>query len=253
MCKYIVLGLLLVLVALMVVAAVVVQAYGWTGFLVLLGVLVVLGYVLRKATPRIFLYLLTRPLRRMGAALRGARLTVHSVVPCDPPADDEFDPDYRDDAEAIEDDEDWDESDDEDDEEPDEDEEPAGPLDWYRIEFTVTPAGDQSSEGRVVHRPSWSPAFVSAVSGRPPLARMNAFRGWPPPDLFPDGVETAPPEVWTDDGWDEEVNQVFGEQRLRLRVGVTRAVRAVTIVYAQFTDLGVVPLPIVDVTPGGDG
>src|SRR5215203_5980122 len=124
MCKYVALGLLILLVALMV-AALVVQAYGWTGFLVLLGALVVFGYVLRKATPRIFMYLLTRPLRRMGAALRGARLTVHAVTPCDPPPDDEYDPDDPDDAEAIEDandegseDEDEDEDEEEDEQEP---------------------------------------------------------------------------------------------------------------------------------------
>lgn len=256
MCKYIALVVLVVLVALMVVAAVVVQEYGWTGFLILLGALVVFGYVLRKATPRIFMYLLTRPLRRMGAALRGARLTVHSVVPCDPPEDDEYDPDYRDDVEAIADRDRDDESDadaDDPDEEEEDEEEPAGPLDWYQIEFTITPAGDGSSEGRVVVRPSWSPAFVSAVGPRPPLGRANPFRGWPPADQFTWDVQNTPPEVWAEDGWDEDVSQVFGEQRLRMRVGVTRAVRAVTIVYAQFTDLGVVQLPIVDVTPGGDG
>jgi hypothetical protein len=252
MCKYVALVLLVVLVALMVAAALVVQAYGWTGFLVLLGALVVSGYVLRKATPRIFLYLLTRPLRRMGAALRGARLTVHSVVPCDPPPEDEYDPEYRDDAEAIEDRDDSDGPDpDDEDEEPEE--EPVGPYDWYLIEFTVTPRGEGSGEGRIVHRPSWSPAFVGAVGPRPPLGRINPFRGWPPPDQFTGDVQNTPPEVWAEGGWDDEVNQVFGEQRLRMRVGVARAVRAVTIVYAQFTDLGVVPLPIVDVTPGGDG
>ena len=258
MCKYVLLAVLVVLVALMVVAAVVVQEYGWTGFLILLGALVVFGYVLRKATPRIFLYWLTRPLRRMGAALRGARVTVHAVTPCDPPPEDEDDPDDRDDAEAIEDRDDRDAADEDgtDDEEEDEDDEGelVGPFDWYLVEFTVTPPGEESSEGRIVHRPSWSPAFISAVGPRPPLDRMNPFRGRPPPGQFAWNVQYTPAAVRTDDGWwDEEVNQVFGEQRLRMRVGVTRAVRAVTIVYAQFTDLGVVPLPIVDVTPGGDG
>jgi hypothetical protein len=254
MCKYVLLVVLVVLVALMVVAAVVVQEYGWTGFLILLGALVVFGYVLRKATPRIFMYLLMRPLRRMGAVLRGARLTVHSVTPCDPPPEDEYDPDDQDDAEAIADRDRDDESDEDDpDEEDEEEDRPVGPLDWYLIEFTVAPPGEESSEGRIVHRPSWSPAFVGAVGPRPPLGRINPFRGWPPPDQFTGDVQNTPPEVWAEGGWDDEVNQVFGEQRLRMRVGVARAVRAVTIVYAQFTDLGAVPLPIVDVTPGGEG
>ena len=240
----------------MVVAAVVVQEYGWPGFLILLGALVVSGYVLRKATPRLFMYLLTRPLRRMGAALRGARLTVHAVTPCDPPSEEDFDPDDRDDPEAIE---DGDDRDDESEEEVEvemeevDDEVPVGPFDWYLIEFTITPPGEESSEGRIVHRPSWSPAFISAVGPRPPLDRVNPFRGLPPPDQFTWDVQNTPPDVWTGSDWDDSRESVFGEQRLRMRVGVTRAVRAVTIVYAQFTDLGVVPLPIIDVTPGGDG
>jgi hypothetical protein len=207
----------------------------------------VLGVLAIKALPRLFMYLLMRPLKKMGKVLHGARLTVHSVVPCDAPAD-EADEDEGEGWKALEDDEDRDP-----DEENDADyREQFGPLDWYEIEFTVTPAGDESSEGRIVHRPSWSPAFVSAVGRRSPLARANPFRGWPPTDAFADAVQATPPEVWTDPDWDAEVNQVYGQQMLRLRVGVTRAVREVTIVYAQFTELGVVRLPIVDVRPGGN-
>jgi hypothetical protein len=250
MCKYILLGLLVLLVTLMVGSALVVQEYGWKGFLVLLAALAVLGYVARKLLPRLFLHLLTRPLRAMGAALRGSRVVVHSVTPCDPPPPEEYDDD---DPEALEDDAESDDDGTGDDEvkETDEDEEPTGPFDWYLIEFTVVPPGEGSSEGRIVTRQAWTPQMIGAVGPRPPLDRMNPFRGWPPPGQFSADVRNTEPDVWTGSDYEPPGEAVYGEQRLRMRVGVTRAVRAITIVYAQFTDLGVVPLPIIDVSPGG--
>ena len=253
MCKYIALLLLVLLVALMVVAAVVVQEYGWVGFLVLLGVLVLIGYVVRKGTRPLLMYLVSRPLRQWGAALRGGRIVVHSVEPCDPPPPEEYDP--RDDPEAIEPEGEWDQIEDDEDEEPveEEPEEPAGPFDGYQIEFTVVPPSDGSSEGRIMTRRGWSPQLIGAVGPRPALGSTGPFRGWPPPDQFPDTVQGQGAEVWTGTGYADPAEQVFGEQRLRLRIGVTRAVRAVTIVYAQFTELGVVALPRIDVTPGDGG
>src|SRR5262245_16397372 len=178
MCKYVLLVLLLLLVALMAVAAVVVQEYGWVGFLVLLGALVLFGYAVRKLAPRLFMYLAMRPLRQMGAALRGARIIVHSVTPCDPPPREEYDPDSCDDAEAIEDDFDaGDESDGEG--VGNEEEQQAAPFDWYLIELTVVPPGEASSEGRIVTRRAWAPQMIGAVGPREPLTRMNPFRGWP--------------------------------------------------------------------------
>src|SRR6476661_6990352 len=85
MCKYILLALLLLFVLLMAAAALVVQEYGWTGFLALLAGLVVLGFVLRLALPWLFGHVVAWPLRRMGRPLRGAHVVVHSVTPCDPP------------------------------------------------------------------------------------------------------------------------------------------------------------------------
>jgi hypothetical protein len=248
MCKYILLILLLVLVALMAVAAVVVQEYGWVGFLVLLGVLVLLGFVVRKTTRPLLMHLITRPLRRWGAALRGARVVVHSVEPCDAPPPEEYD--TRDDPEALEPEGEWDQVED-DEEAPTEDEaeEPAGPFDWYQVEFTVVPPGDGSSEGRIVTRHGWSPQLIGAVGPRPRLGSTSPFRGWPPPDQFPDTVQSLSAEVWTGAGYEDPTEVVFGEQRLRMRVGVTRTVRSVTITYAQFTDLGEVPLPRLDLPP----
>src|SRR5262245_1996508 len=112
MCKYIAIGLFVLLVGLMVGAAIVVQEYGWQGFLVLLAVLLVVGYAIKKVAPRLFVYMLTRPLRQMGAALRGATIVVHSVTPCEPPPPEEYDADPDYDAEAIEDDSDEEEEDD---------------------------------------------------------------------------------------------------------------------------------------------
>src|SRR5947207_6300000 len=102
MCKYVLVGLLVFLVALMVAAALVVQAFGWVGFLVLLGGLAVLGLVARKLVPRLFMFLLMRPLRKMGAALRGSQIEVHSVEPCGPPTPEEL----GEETEVIDDDED---------------------------------------------------------------------------------------------------------------------------------------------------
>lgn len=243
MCKYIVLGLLVFLVALMVGAALVVQEHGWQGLLILLVVLSLLGYVVRKMAPGLLVRMLTRPLRQMGAALRGARLVVHSVTPCHPPPPDECDADPDDNWEAIEDELEGDE------EETEDEGQPVGPLDWYLTEFTVVPPGDDSGEGRVVVRRAWTPQMIGTAGPRPPLERMNPFRGWPP-DQFTWDVQNMPAEVWTGYDYEEAGKTVSGERRLRLRVGVVRHVRAVTITYAQFTDLGEVRLPRIDVRPG---
>ena len=256
MCKYILLILILILIALMAVAAVVVQEYGWVGFAVFLGVLVLFGYVIRKAIPRLFMHMATRPLRRMGAALHGARIVVHSVEPCDPPPSEEYYP--GDDPEGIEDElepeGEWDQAVNDKDEVNDEEhaEVPAGPFDWYQIEFSVIPPGEESSEGRIVSRPGWRPQMIGAVGPRPRLGSTSPFRGWPSPGQFRDSVLSLPPQVWTGSGYLDLSETVFGEQRLRMRVGVTRAVRSVTITYVQFTDLGEVQLPRIDLT-GADG
>jgi hypothetical protein len=244
MCKYVVLILFVLLAVLMVTAVVVVQEYGWIGFLVLLGVMVLFGYVVRKALPHLIVHWATRPLRQMGAALRGGRIVVHVVEPCDPPEG--YEPDPPDDLEAIADDGDPDEEFDNEDHA-----EPAGPFDWYRIVLTVVPPGDESSEGRILVRPAWSPQFVGAVGPRP-AACSNPLGDWPPADPFT-AVRNAPVEVWTGSDFELAGAPLYGERRLRLRIGVTRAVHAVTITYTQFTDLGVVPLPRIDVRPGGDG
>jgi hypothetical protein len=244
MCKYILLILILVLIALMAVAAVVVQQYGWVGFLILLGVLAILGFVVRKGMRPLLMYVISRPLRQWGAALRGGRIIVHSIEPCDPPREEEYD--VRDDPEAIDGKTaDYEDSD-------DQDEEPTGPFDWYQVEFTVVPPGGESSEGRIVTRRGWSPQLIGAVGPRSRLGTTSPFRGWPPPDQFPGEVQSLPTQVWTGAEYEEAIEQVFGEHRLRMRVGVTRAVRSVTITYTQFTDLGVIDLPRIEPS-GADG
>jgi hypothetical protein len=253
MCKFIAIGLLVLLVALMVGAALVVQEYGWQGFLVLLAVLLVLGYAIKKLAPRLFVYMLTRPFRQMGAALRGARLVVHSVIPCEPPPPEEYGEDPDNDSESIEDGSDEDDEESGDDEEPEEEEEPVGPLDWYEIEFTVIPPDGGSSEGRIVTRQGWNPPLIGAVDPRAPLEQMNPFRGWPPPDQVTSDVHNTPAEVWTGYEYEQPEEALFGEHRLRMRVGVAGRIHAVTITYAHFTNLGEVPLPRIDVRPGDGG
>src|SRR5262245_8332532 len=181
MCRIGLIIIVVVLVLLMIGAALVVQAYGWTGFLVLLGGLVVLGYVIRKAAPHLFMYMLTRPLKQMGAPLRGATIVVNSVTACEPPTPEEYEPGYdlSDDEhgdEAIEDaDDERDESDDDYDAEGEADEIQPESLDWYWVDFTVTPPDSGSKEGGIVNRKAWVPQFVGATGPRPELRRSNPF------------------------------------------------------------------------------
>jgi hypothetical protein len=248
-------------------AALVVQEYGWPGFLALLAGLVILAFAFRLVVPWLLRRMVAWPLRRMGRPLRGARIIVHAVTPCEPPPreewegvdeaddwDDGEDPNFgppriadRRDRDADEDE--AEDADSEDDGEDEEQETPDAPLDWYQIELTVVPPGGGSIEGRMVTRKAWNPYLIGAVGPRPPLQSTNPFRGWPPPDQFPDSVQSEEAELWTGSEYGRLESHVFGEQRLRLRVGVTRDVRAVTITYAHFTDIGEVPLPRIDLPP----
>lgn len=224
MCKYILIGLIVLLIVLMVVAAVVVQEYGWNGFFILVGVMVLLAVVARFAIPRLIRYLVSLPLRQMGAALHGARIEVYSVTPCDPPPPDEYD--Y---LEAI------------DNDVPDADDyDPAAAiLNWYRIEFSVVPADAGPSAGRVVHRRAWSPEMIGAVGA-----------GTPSPEQFDDTqVQHTPAELIDGESLMSNPYQVFGEARLQMRVGVAPRVTAITITYAHFTEIGVVPIPRIDIRP----
>jgi hypothetical protein len=250
MCKYVLIGLTVFLVLLMVIAAVVVQEYGWTGFLIMLGVMVVLGYAARRLLPRLFGYLLMRPLRRMGEALRGATIVVHSVTPCEPPAPDDYSED--DNPEYIGDDEDDDGFVDDSDDYMDDDADSAepGPFQWYRVEFTVTPPDGGSCEGRFVTRHAWSPALIGATFGHPGSSRFNPYRGWPPPESFNDSmVQSAEVEIWDGADYVTPSESVFGEQRLRMRVGVTKSVSEATVTYTHLTEIGTIQFPRVDITP----
>ena len=100
--------------------------------------------------------------------------------------------------------------------------------------------------------PSGQRVQIAAVGPRPRLATISPFHGWPSPDHFPGDVQSLPAQVWTGAEYEDPTQMVFGEQRLRMRVGVTRAVRSVTITYAQFTDLGVIDLPRIEPS-GADG
>jgi len=265
MCKYVAIALLVALVVLMAVAALIVQEFGWTGFFVVAGVVAVLLYVAKKSLPRLFMSLVTRPLRRMGAALRGSRIDVHSVTPCEPPPAEEYDQEY----DGAEHDDDGppaiadrrrtsdrtyaadDDDDGIDDEEPDADEEPVvGPLDWYHVEFTLVPPDAGPSEGRIVHRRSWSPQMLGALGAQPDQRNRHPYLSWPPDFENLAAVNVAEIEVWN--GTDYEITdaELYGEQRLRLRVGVARNVAAIVITYAHFTELGEVRIPRIDVSPG---
>src|SRR5262245_45038417 len=173
MCKYVLIGLIVALVILMVVAAVVVQEYGWTGFLILLVALVVLAYLAKKLFPRFLGYMLTRPLRAMGKALEGSRIELHSITPSEPPPREEW--------EAIDDEhghpDDPGQYDYDDDEGEHLDYEPPvydpSILDWYSAEFTVIPRDSGSCEGSMVNRFAWNPMMISAAVRAPNLRSNN--------------------------------------------------------------------------------
>jgi hypothetical protein len=253
MCRFVLLALLVLLLALMVAAALVVQEYGWQGFLVLVASIVVLGYVARKSVRPVFQYLITRPLRKMGAALRGGRILVHSITPCAAPSPENFDPGDADgcgsdDDEAIE---NWQENDEPD---PEEDAVPdtlaPDKLDWYQVEFTVIPSDSRSSAGQIVHRQSWSPQMISAVGPRIEPVRSSPFYGWPLVGRFSGSVQNSFAELWDGTEYSEsEQEEVFGERRLRMRIGVAREVQTVTLTYAYYTDIGEVRIPRIDVSP----
>jgi hypothetical protein len=266
MCKYVAIVLVVALVVLMAVSALIVQVFGWTGFFIVAGVVVVLLYVAKRSVPRLLMGLVTRPLRQMGAALRGSRIVVHSVTPCEPPPPEEYEPEYD---EAEDDDEGppaiadqrrsadrtypSNENDDGiDDDEPDGEDEPVlGPLDWYRVEFTLVPPDAGSSEGRIVHRQAWNPQMLGALGGaRPGQRSRHPFLSWPPGDFDLAAVNAAEIEVWNGTEYEISDSELFGEQRLRMRVGVARNVAAITITYAHFTELGEVRIPRIDVSPG---
>lgn len=242
MCKYILIALVLVLVILMVVAAVVVQEYGWTGFLILLGSMVVFLYVAKKLSPWLFQYLLQTPMRRMGQALRGGRIVVHSIVAAERPPEFEDDDDDFDDLEGIEDDDDFDE---------DEMNEPAVHHDWYQVEFSVIPPGPDTSAGIVRNREGWLPSMIAVRYIRPGM-RASSFIRPGTGDFSPRDfqlTEHGEVEVWDGENYVTPNETVFGEQRLRLLFGAAREVSEVAIVYAGVTEIGRVTIPRINIEP----
>jgi hypothetical protein len=249
MCKVVLIGLILALVLLMVVAAVVVQEYGWTGFLIFLAAMVVLVYLAKKMIPRLLRYMITRPMRSMGKALEGSRIVVHSVTPAEPPPREEWE--GIDDEHGPE-----NEMDDDDEGEHLDYEQPwANPssLDWYSAEFSVIPRDAGPCEGRMVNRHGWNPGMISAVVRAPNLRSSDPFRGWSTSDDWNDQtiVQSADVEIWDNGEYVAPNDTVFNEQRLRLRIGVSRTVTAAVLVYFHFTQIGTISIPRIDIRPEG--
>lgn len=278
MCKYILIAVLIVVVVLMALAAFVVEWFGWKGFLVYIGVLVLTLFAARRMIPWLMMRLMMRPMRMAARVLRGATITVHSVVPTSAPESvtEDDDDDYeegptirsggairdrrRDDA-----DNDDDMDDDEDDEGEEDDEAPYSPadMDWYLVDFTLTPGGENSPEGRVLHRKSWD---LNLVSFHQPDVKPDVEMDEMPEILsaFANFANFVPVEweVWVnnafvspwnnlneDDEMAGEAASYFGEERLRARVGVAKTARRLNVMYAHQLKLGEVQLPRIDVKP----
>lgn len=64
-----------------------------------------------------------------------------------------------------------------------------------------------------------------------------------------DRVQHGGVKIWDGIEYVEPSESVFGEQRLRLSVGIDSEVNEATIVYANFTEIGKVRFPRMNITP----
>ena len=205
------------------------------------------------------MYFLTRPLRRAGAALRGSRIVVHAIIPCEPPSPEDYDPGMEpddpddQDYQAIEDDRTYEEHDEIDEEEMVTNAAGAPRLVPGRVHV------DSAGRGRIDRRSDGRPsAVVELVYDRarrahgPKLSGPTRFVVGPRWTSSPGASQNTPVEVWDGDEYAVPDAAVFGEQRLRMRIGVTRDIRTVTLTYAQFTDIGQIQIPRIDVFPEHD-
>ena len=249
MCRWLFVIVIVAILAITATGVIVVDYFGWRGFLVFAVCLCIGLWLLKRSLPRILMTLfsraMTRPLREMGAVLRGYRVTVHSVLSCDTPVDFENDDD---DAESIEDDDRGDDQHDDADEDDSEvTEQLPERLEWYRIDFTLSPPDGEPKVGRIVVRPPWSVSmlgFSRPKGERPPLPmglsdlRLAA-------DVFDSTFQ-----IWDGAEFVEIDDEVHGEHRLCARVGVGPDVRTIVLIYAHLTEIGEIQLPRIDVTPG---
>ena len=199
--------------------------FGWKGlvaFPVLLVGLVWLGkIVVGRLVKRFFVGLFGMK----AGVLRGASMTVHSIVPVAKPAEREPDPDPEDDSE--DDDADEEAEPQEEKPEPDEPKEPEAPRVYYEIDVTITPR-QKNCDG------VWEPTELMLTSQ--PIKSLE--------DLEEQEVGTT----WNCLLWDgsafveDEIGKHPGEQRLKLTMEVVPGTRQAWLYYYQ-EEIGPLELP----------
>jgi hypothetical protein len=102
----------------------------------------------------------------------------------------------------------------------------------------------------MVTRHAWSPELIGATFGHPGQRAFNVIRNWQPSETHDDSfVQNADVEIWDGSDYVAPTEGVFGEQRLRMRVGVTKSVSEATVTYTHFTEIGTIRFPRIDVSP----
>jgi hypothetical protein len=185
---FLLLLILLLIAGLITLAIVAVQQWGLAGLAGVVVAFIVAGFVLKRLAGMAVERLFRAPFKMKGAVLRGARATVHSVLPVDAPP-----------ARQLADDED-----DEGDE--DESEQPAEALDWFQIEATITPA---ATAGATPFQHWEIGELLLTVPGAPEEPDEEPEYSLDDLHIFMEG------EFKPDEGY-----KMPGEQRLRFRVGV---------------------------------
>ncbi len=226
------------LAALALVMVLGVLAYQYGGILGLIIAIVTLFFAL-KFVPKLlgwwFMRSMTKALDLQGDALRGATIEVHEVTTAPKPEPHEYDDDniFDDGYDGLEHDEFNDEEDDESlPHAPDlADIFYHGPRDWYYLDMSIYPA--MRSDGRPTEYQPWHPSMISLLGPERPAPKglpmgMGAMK-------MIDGFGTTVGiRVWNEDGWQEnDHEEEFGPQRIRLHVGVKPGERQFRVGYVN--------------------
>lgn len=195
MAKYLALFLLFSL-AMLILPFVLVQQLGWSGLLVYLLVLVLIGAIAKRLVVKGIQRAILSPFMAKSAVLRNAGVRLHSVTPASRP--------HRP-HEFIEGDgqEDWEEVDD------------TTHLhqydnyDFYHVDVTITPQPDASATFQL-----WEPGELLLVDG-------NTQSITPGNDEDNDFGLVEDVMVWQNGDWAvDEIGKYEGPQRVRLHVGI---------------------------------
>lgn len=216
--------------ALMALAAWIVQAFGWVGFLAALAVFVAGAVVFARLLPRFLVSTFTAPLRRMGQILDGATVKVNAFHVAEPPASFEGG---------------WEEGD-------------AAPsfeqmqfanaqrdkYDWYSLDVTITPVSSLKGEPETLTGKKWQPDALMVVAGDDSKSPLPNFLGGLP-NLAAGGMcLLAEKVIW--DGLEfvaHDGDEVWGIQRLRLHLGIPQGVTRIAFIYQMFVRFGDIPVP----------